>query len=70
MADRKMKSETVYSYQKKIKDLEERNKELADKLYNFRTSIIEIFDGVTDVKDQAVDKNWILKRMRRCFQEL
>lgn len=40
----RVKAETRYAYQKRIKELEERNEKLADDLYQFCTACSEIYD--------------------------
>jgi len=63
-----MNHETKYQYQKRIKELEDENRKLEVKLYDYRTSVLEIFDGCLDVKEEAISKNWVLKRLKRCFK--
>ncbi len=63
-----MKAETKHSYQKRIKELEAENCKLSNQLYNYRTTALEIFDGIADTCAEGINKNWVLKRLRRCFQ--
>lgn len=65
-----LSEETKHNYQKRIKDLEVSNRELCDKLYAYKTSMIEIFDGISEVvsENKNVNTGWILKRLRRCFR--
>lgn len=63
-----MKLETRHSYEKRIKELKAELAEAQTKLYNYRTTALEIFDGIVSVESPNVNANWVLKRLRRCFQ--
>lgn len=63
-----MKTETKYHYEKRIKELKTELAEANDKIYSYRTSAMEIFDGLAEVSGDSVSKNWLLKRLRRCFK--
>lgn len=65
-----LSDETKYSYQKRIKELEEKNDELSDKLYNYRTTALEIYDAVAENagSGDGISKKWILQKFRKCLQ--
>lgn len=66
-----MDTETRWSYQKKIRELERENSKLKDDLYQFRTASSEIYDGVMQVIEQrALDIPclWVLKRLKRAWR--
>lgn len=65
-----MENETRYSYQKKIKELEELNDRLSNQKYEFKQACSEIYEAIADLASKnstAIDTGWILKRLRRCW---
>lgn len=64
-----MKRVNVSALRRKIKELERVNAEQKESLFQYKQTVLEIFDGVTDLKaDEGISKNWILKRMRKLFR--
>lgn len=62
--------ETEYQLRKRLKELEKKNSELSDKLYNYRTTTLEIYDAVSQHagSGDGISKSWLLRTMRRCLQ--
>lgn len=65
-----MKAETKYAYEKRIKELESQLRIANSKLFNYRSSAMEIFDGVCEVisKKENISMPWVLQRLKRCFE--
>lgn len=65
-----MISQTKYSYQKRIKDLESQLASAKNDLYQFRTACLEIYDGLILVlKDNKnISIPWILEKFKRAWR--
>lgn len=64
-----MNADTKYSYQKRISELERENRELASKLYDYRQTVLEIFDMIASLKNgNYFDPQAYLKKIRRCLK--
>lgn len=65
-----MKAETRYAYQKRIKELEDRNTELEDKIYEFQTACSEIYNGCIEVLNSdklGLKISFVLERLKRVW---
>jgi len=65
-----MKPETKYSYQKRIKELEDRIRILENRNYLYHATAMEIFDGVLEVmkSGSSLSNSWVLGRFKKCFR--
>ena len=65
-----MTTETKYSYQKKIKELEDELRKTTNDRYAYQLSVMEIFDGIVDVvsKGQSINTGWVLAKLKRCLK--
>lgn len=65
-----MKRETKYQYEKRIKELQSKVDELNEKIYCYKTSALEIYDGVINAvsKNETINRSYILERLKRCFK--
>lgn len=68
---RKLKASSRYFYEKHIEELVRENAKLADKLFNYRTTVLEIYDGIIvgeNRGDDVTSNGWLLGRIRRCLK--
>lgn len=66
-----MKTQSKYSYQKRIKDLEEESLRLRSNLEDYRSTVLFIYDGLVDVvngNNTSIKVSWLMQRIRRCLK--
>jgi hypothetical protein len=66
-----MNEDSDYQLRKRIKELERENRELTNDLYDYKTTVKEIFDGVVEVVGNGTTNikcSWLLSKIRRCLK--
>lgn len=63
-----MKEASRHNYEKRIRELNQELNDAANKLYEYRTAIHCIYDGLTEIDGNGVSKNWIMKCIKRCLR--
>ena len=66
-----MNGETRYRYEKRIRELEAKKAELEDKLYLYRTTVLDIYEGCVELVQKgstSLSVGWVLGRIRRCLR--
>lgn len=65
-----MKETTRYAYEKRIRILEAKNKQLESDYYTYRTCIHEIYEGIKDVSRSSltINTSWLLVQIKRCLK--
>lgn len=63
---------TRYSYEKRIKELEQELGRTRDRLFFYRESVHEIYSGITQMLEKgdcsAINMGWVLNKMKRCLK--
>lgn len=65
-----MTLETKYSYEKKIKQLNDDLYVANEKLTSYRLAILNIYDGIVDVvsNGKQINTGWVLAKIKGCLK--
>lgn len=64
-----LKPKSRWYYQKRIEELERDLAAATDKLYQYRSAVIEIYDEIATPPDGAsLRPGWILGKIKRCLR--
>lgn len=65
-----MNAKTRYSYEKRIKELEQRNVKLSNDLHLYRSLAMEIFSTISQLASEGktISQGWLIGKFKSCLR--